>query len=124
MVVDGTPKTEKPIKPDDVRKEELLNELRKESAGVVELACLYAKCFETLGVNVTETWDTARKQMKSLQEVYNAGYEDGFYERRRRLANDNSGRGSGRTGDSEGHQGGNGDDTGLNSHVRVCRISL
>ena len=81
MVINNDPdyKKEKEIPPEDIRKEMILDELRKESVSVIELAVMYAKTLSEYGVDMTR-W----KDRETLQEVYNKGYEDGFWQRKGR----------------------------------------
>ena len=68
-----------------IRKLDLINELEKYNIGLLELALLYARNFEDFGEDITKKWETAEEQREKLQEIYNKGYEDGFYERRKRI---------------------------------------
>lgn len=79
---------------------------------------MYAREFEATGGDVTQRWETAEEQTAALQDIYNKGYEDGFYERQRRLqisgltergVNDKEGSEKGvktDKGNGEGHKGG------------------
>ena len=68
--------------PEDVKKERLLNEFRKESASIILLAFMYAKNFEEMGYDITEKWVTAQQQSEVLEKAqkkyYLEGYEFGF----------------------------------------------
>ena len=66
-------------RPESERKADILSELSTRSSSVLNLALMYADMFEAFGIDLTQPVD--------LQEVYNRGYEDGFYERQRRLQN-------------------------------------
>ena len=55
----------------------LLDELRNESLGVLTLAVMYAKNFETLGFDITERWVTAEQQGEAVEKIYQRGYADG-----------------------------------------------
>lgn len=61
-----------------VRKERMLDELRKESVGVICLAAMYAKGFEETGENITKAWQTAEQQMEIIQCNFNKGYKAGY----------------------------------------------
>ena len=69
---------EKLARTEEEQKEELLAELKKESASVICLAVMYAKGFEQTGENITERWDTAEKQIDVIQRKFNEGYRAGF----------------------------------------------
>ena len=61
---------------DSLTRRNLIEELRRESEGVIGLAYMYAKGFEKLGIDIT--WESVEERIRVLQEVYNKGYEDGF----------------------------------------------
>lgn len=79
MIVKGDPNKKKPaVKTEDESKEDLLNELRKESLGTISLACFYVKKFEETGIDVTERWATAEQQSEIIQQFYYEGYRSGL----------------------------------------------
>lgn len=59
-------------------KENLLNELRKESLAVLSLAYAYAKNFAETGVDITEKWVTTEQQTQVLEQIYKRAYEEGL----------------------------------------------
>jgi len=78
MIVQGK---KKPVeKTEDEKKEDLLNELRKESLGTISLACVYAKKFEETGMDITEKWATAEQQSDIIQRFFYEGYRKGLME--------------------------------------------
>ena len=85
MVIDKDPnrRHETPVVEDEsVQKENLLNEMRKESLAIICLALMYAKNFEETGMDITTRWVTAEQQADALQKCfdkgYNTGYQDGI----------------------------------------------
>ena len=80
--------------PDDVKKERLFEEFRKESVSIIYLAFMYAKNFGEMGYDITEKWVTAEQQAEVLQTVqkkaYLEGYEYGFTKKNNDKANDGS----------------------------------
>lgn len=62
----------------DEVKERLLNDLRNESLGIIALAAMYAKNFESLGFDITERWVTAEQQGEAVEKIYKKGYADGL----------------------------------------------
>lgn len=83
MVVKSTPEQrqqrineERMRTPEDIQKENMLSELRKESMTVVALAYMYAKNFETLGFDVTRCLMTAEQNVKYLEAAYKQGVDD------------------------------------------------
>ena len=67
------------------KKGRLLGRLSQESADLISLAYMYAVHFEKTGMDVTKTYENAEQQRAKWQEIYNKGYEDGYFERRKRL---------------------------------------
>ena len=65
-------------KTEEEQKEEMLDELRKESLSTICLACLYAKKYEETGMDITERWATAEQQSEIIQSFYYQGYDKGF----------------------------------------------
>jgi len=82
MIIQRDPnERKKPVeKTEDERKEEMLEELRKESLSVICLACVYAKKLEETGMDITERWATAEQQSEIIQNFYYQGYENGYYD--------------------------------------------
>ena len=67
------------------KKGRLLGRLAQESSDLISLAYMYAVYFEKTGMDVTKTYENAEQQRAEWQEIYNKGYEDGYFERKRRL---------------------------------------
>ena len=78
MIVYDNNKKKPAVKTEDERKEEMLEELKKESLSTICLACVYAKKFEETGMDITEKWATAEQQSEIIQNFYYQGYENGF----------------------------------------------
>lgn len=79
MIIQGDSNKKKPVeKTEEERKEEMLEELRKESMSIICLACVYAKKLEETGMDITEKWETAERQSEIIQNFYYQGYENGF----------------------------------------------
>ena len=68
---------------EDEQKENMLDQMRQESIGVIALALMYAKNFEELGYDVTRCIITANQNTQILEAAYNKGYEDGLSKGRR-----------------------------------------
>ena len=75
-------------RPEDERKEELLNELRKESLSVIVLAFMYAKNFEETGEDVTRRLITANQNVQTLEAAYRKGVDDTLARIRREQKNE------------------------------------
>lgn len=60
-------------------KERLLREISEQSVGVIALAHVYAKNFESLGVDVTKAWITTEQQTRVLEAVYKKGVDDTIF---------------------------------------------
>jgi len=67
------------------KKGRLLGRLSQESSGLISLAYMYAVYFEKTGIDVTKVYENAQEQIAKWQEIYNKGYEDGYFERQKRL---------------------------------------
>ena len=65
-------------RPEDVQKEALISELRKESVSIICLALMYAKNFEETEEDLTRRLINANQNADLLQRVYNKGYEEGI----------------------------------------------
>lgn len=64
--------------PEDVQKEALIAELRKESVSIICLALMYAKNFEETQEDLTRRLINVEQNADLLQRIYNKGYEEGF----------------------------------------------
>lgn len=67
------------------KKGRLLGRLSQESSSLISLAYMYAVYFEKTGMDVTKVYENAQEQKAKWQEIYNKGYEDGYFERQKRL---------------------------------------
>lgn len=63
---------------EETARENLLEELRKESLAILTLAVMYAKNFATLGFDITERWVTAEQQGDAVDKIYQRGFADGI----------------------------------------------
>jgi flagellar biosynthesis/type III secretory pathway protein FliH len=63
---------------EDVRKEALIAELRKESVSIICLALMYAKNFEETQEDLTKRLLNVEQNADLLQRIYNKGYEEGI----------------------------------------------
>lgn len=85
MVINNDPNYEKKKhaeeklnRSEEVQKEALISELRKESVSVICLALMYAKNFEETGEDLTKRLINANQNADLLQRVYNKGYMEGL----------------------------------------------
>ena len=69
--------------PEDLQKEALIAELRKESVSVICLAMMYAKNFEETQEDLTRRLINVEQNTDLLQRIYNKGYEEGYDKGRR-----------------------------------------
>ena len=77
MVINNSPKREeKPEISESEQKEKLLKALSEESYGVISLAYMFAKNFETFGEDVTRRWQNAILQTDALNRAYKKGVDD------------------------------------------------
>jgi len=63
---------------EEVQKESLISELRKESTSMLCLALMYAKNFEGTEEDITRGLINVNQNVDLLQRVYNKGYEEGI----------------------------------------------
>ena len=61
---------------EEIRKEQLLAELKESSFSVICLAVMYAKNFEEMGVDVTKRLITANQNVEILEAAYKKGVDD------------------------------------------------
>jgi hypothetical protein len=87
MVVNSDPSRKRQLElerelniPEDVRKDAMFAEMRKESLSLITLAYMYAKNFAETGLNITERWTVALEQNELIQRVYDKGYTEGYAE--------------------------------------------
>ena len=87
MVIDRSPRAKiqrenekKLLRSDDEKKEEMLNDLRKESVSIINLAHIYAQGYKVYGFDVTKALETAEEQTAVLERIYNEGYRAGYSE--------------------------------------------
>lgn len=78
MIINHDGKQMAPKKSEDEQKEEMLAELRQESASVISLALIYAKGFKATGEDLTTVWRSAEEKAEILLRKYSEGYKAGL----------------------------------------------
>ena len=83
MVINKEKPKEPPQETPAELKERLLREISEQSVGVIALAHVYAKNFESMGVDIARAWVTMEQQTKALEWAYKKGVDDTIIRLRR-----------------------------------------
>lgn len=71
---------DKPKQPEqptqDQVKQQLIDELSKESVTVLTLSLLYARGYDIVGENITTAWTNAVRNNQIIEAAYERGYND------------------------------------------------